>query len=422
MSLTKGQLFASILGAIAVGGTAVYLFTSAPHPEPLPSSTPSRATSTTPVTTPKAAASSKPQITEDRHQRDLTMLKRVQAFEENLSAYFLGEEEKRKKKSFPWKGHISGDKSLPKEDLQKNLAIWKQYLELCREFHKLDVPFVPRMRYYKLFFDVPSFNPTPEEIALLPEEAEWDGLPFAYITEAVTPSFYAANAGSLSDIVVHDEEHARAVPERYREYFNNSADEVTYSLNPNRGIRHLEGYNKSRAYSIGDGTIRVMRKYFGDKLVGKDMADLGSGCGFTLPLFRECIGPKAKLYACELDMYTLDVLTFMARCANAETFQCKPDDCCLPENSVDIINMTGVHLSLFATPQPEKVIDEHVRPWLRTMAKALRPGGLLVINDGNWDLIERGAEHLVESAGFEKVEYFEDDESSTFTFGFKVKK
>ncbi|MBQ7569257.1 class I SAM-dependent methyltransferase [bacterium] len=426
MNLTKGQLFAGLLVAASVGVVAGYLlFSSASVPEPSPLAVPSREASAAPVATPAATpdqAADSPQVNEDRQRRDEIMADRVRAFEKDLSAYFLGEEEKRKKKSFPWKGHISGNSSLPQDDLQKNQAVWKKYLELCRGFQEMQVPFVVRMRFYKLFFDVPSFNASPEELALLPGSAEWDGWPFAYITEAIVPSWYAANAGSLSDEVVHNEETARSLPERYRKYFSNSADELTYSLNPNRGIRHLEGYNKDRAYKIGEGTIRVMRNYFGDKLVGKDMADLGAGCGFTLPLFRACIGPKAKLSAAELDMYTLDVLTFLARCADAKTFQCKLEDCCIPENSVDIINMTGVHLGLFASPHPEEFVDEHVRPWLRTMAKALRPGGLLIINDGNWDLVERGAEQLVESAGFKKVDYIEEDDHSTFTFGFKVNK
>ncbi|MBQ7568616.1 class I SAM-dependent methyltransferase, partial [bacterium] len=418
MDLLKGRLFAGLF----VGGVASCLLCSAAFGIELsPLSVFSCEAVAAPAVT-CAQAEGVPQVNGDRQRRDEIMADRVRAFEKELSAYFLREEKRRAKNSFPWRGHISGNQFLPRNVLKKNQAVWKKYLELCRGFREMQVPFVVRMRFYKLFFDVPSFNVTPEELALLPESAEWDGWPFAYITEAIVPSWYAANAGSLSDEAVHSEETARSLPERYRKYYNNNADKVTYSLNPNRGIRHLEGYNKDRAYKIGAGTIRVMRNYFGDGLVGKDMADLGAGCGFTLPLFRAFIGPKAKLYAAELDMYTLDVLTFLSRCADAEAFQCQPEDCCLPENSVDIINMTGVHLGLFVSPQSEEFVDEHIRPWLRTMAKALRPGGLLIVNDGNWDLIERGAEQLIESAGFEKVDYIEDDDHSTFTFGFKVRK
>ena len=148
-------------------------------------------------------------------------------------------------------------------------------------------------------------------------------------------------------------------------------------------------------------------------------------------LFRSGIGPGAKLYACELDKYTMDLLAYTGRGTDADIRQCFKADCALGEDTVDIINMTGVHLGNYLDESGNQTIEKVLLPWLRTMAKALRPGGVLVINDGTWDMIENGmqidrqektyyAGDTVRVNG--TLDYIEAGDRSTFTFLFEVKK
>lgn len=72
----------------------------------------------------------------------------------------------------------------------------------------------------------------------------------------------------------------------------------------------------------------------------------------------------------------------------------------LPAKSVDLIIMNGVHLGAGLSDGAYK---DKTLPWLKSMARALRPGGLMVIEDDSVDLLRQQMVPKVERAGFKNL-------------------
>lgn len=174
----------------------------------------------------------------------------------------------------------------------------------------------------------------------------------------------------------------------------------TAKIEPWRGVTHLfyGSHEETRGVEFARPALVMAREFMGENLEGKDLADVGAGSGPSLPAFREALGPKSKLYAVEVDPFVLQVAENLAKGLDVTPVQCGNADVNLPENSVDIIVMTGVHMASGL----DEWYETETLPWLRTMSVALRDGGVLIIDDGNQDLVEEKKDLVgkVERAGF----------------------
>lgn len=167
-----------------------------------------------------------------------------------------------------------------------------------------------------------------------------------------------------------------------------------------RGVYHLFwGFHEESRCKVFAQPAIVMADTFIGGMKGKDVADVGSGSGPSLPSFREAIGPKGKLYSVEVDPFALDIMTHMAKGLDVTPVQCANADVKLPENSVDIIVMTGVHLGSGLG----ELYESQTLPWLQTMSKALRPNRILIIDDGDMELLGQDLEKKVDRAAFQTL-------------------
>lgn len=294
--------------------------------------------------------------------------------------------------------NISASKSdnLWRRRLKKNeqaSKLWNALNEIedtqCNEFYSLDSVF-----YWRMFFDEKEFNfDEPRD--------DFDERAFNYLC-FVDPVWVLRSA-------VYVRHNATNVfkgrwPNRfmkfpvYKDYLTGKRAE-----SPLLGISHIlkRSYTASRGEKCKGELIRALTAC-DISAEGKDWTDIGAGSGFILPFIREAIGKEASLTATELDPFTLDLLTFMAEPADAQVVRCTVSDCCLPEASQDIISMVGVHLG---DDFPSNY-ESSTLPWLITINNALRKDGVLLIHDGNADLLEKGVVEKVERAGFELRKLF----------------
>lgn len=171
---------------------------------------------------------------------------------------------------------------------------------------------------------------------------------------------------------------------------------------PWEGVRHLMwgGHDEVRGRAIARAPIELAKKHLGD-LKGKDLADIGSGSGPTLPAFRQAIGPDACLFAVEVDPMSLHLMQHLHGDLGIRPVLGRSRDICLPDESVDWMVMTGVHMGAGLT---SPAYEEVTLPWLESMNRALRPGGVLIIDEDHQDLLQDGAIPKTERAGFRLLE------------------
>ena len=119
---------------------------------------------------------------------------------------------------------------------------------------------------------------------------------------------------------------------------------------------------------------------------GETVADIGCGGGFFTWKFSEAVGPKGLVYATEIND---DALHYVREfkgdygIANIKPLEAKMNDCCLPEDSLDMVFMCSMYHAVYIT-DIEFVKDE----FIASLKKALKSTGRLVIVDNN--ITERG--------------------------------
>ena len=110
-------------------------------------------------------------------------------------------------------------------------------------------------------------------------------------------------------------------------------------------------------------------------LEGKTIADIGAGTGLFTKPFVEAVGPSGSVVSVELSEHFVQHLGDMKAAAapaldNVEVVQCTDKSANLPENSVDVAFICDVYHHL-AFP----------RTFMRSLRRALRPGGFCVVID-----------------------------------------
>jgi len=121
---------------------------------------------------------------------------------------------------------------------------------------------------------------------------------------------------------------------------------------------------------------------------GQVVADVGAGAGmFSIP-FAQAVGPEGKVYSVDINA---SVLAFVAARAEShedtrvETVLSVRPDVTLPEASVDTTFIIQTYHAMLDLDRPESpdVWRDKTGPWMRTVHRAIKPGGTLVIQDGS---------------------------------------
>ncbi len=175
-------------------------------------------------------------------------------------------------------------------------------------------------------------------------------------------------------------------------------DEQSYKVH----LMLLDGYTETERLNRVWGdlvTVSGLR-------AGQTIADVGCGPGlFTFPL-AEKVGPRGKVYAVDINRSVLDFVAFAAAekpALRIQTFLTSKKELTLPPKSVELITVIETYHSMvnISNPDDPRNLEGFLLPWLRSVRRALKPGGLLVIGDGNVnpELIQQ----QVPLAGFEQV-------------------
>ena len=101
-----------------------------------------------------------------------------------------------------------------------------------------------------------------------------------------------------------------------------------------------------------------------------------------------------------MDPFAKHVIEALSHDLNVEVRRGREDDVRLPYESVDIIVMSGVHLGAGLKKLKYSRIT---LPWLRSMARALRSGGIMIIEDNNMEMLQQQMVKKVEKAGLENL-------------------
>lgn len=106
---------------------------------------------------------------------------------------------------------------------------------------------------------------------------------------------------------------------------------------------------------------------------GMTVADIGAGTGLFTPLFAEAVGAEGKVLAVDIVPEFLELIRTRAReqhLTNVETVLCSEDSVRLPPASVDLAFVCDTYHHF-----------EYPSSTLRSIHRALKPGGQLVVID-----------------------------------------
>ena len=115
---------------------------------------------------------------------------------------------------------------------------------------------------------------------------------------------------------------------------------------------------------------------------GLRVCDVGTAVGAPLADYEEAVGPGGHVVAQDLNPYSLDFVRFQIEerlLTRTTVVVGEEDDGLLPPGSQDVITMAGVHMGKGLGESYEA----STRPWLASLGRALRPGGFLLMDEGN---------------------------------------
>ncbi|MEA3276912.1 MAG: methyltransferase domain-containing protein [Pseudomonadota bacterium] len=139
----------------------------------------------------------------------------------------------------------------------------------------------------------------------------------------------------------------------------------------NADVARWQGIFERPGREIFDQRLRILQKI--GLRPGMDVADVGAGTGFFTLLFAEAVGPAGKVYAVDIsENFVADIRRRAARhqMDNVEAILNEQRDTRLPADSVDLVFVCDTYHHF-----------EYPRAMLDSIARALRPGGELVVID-----------------------------------------
>ncbi len=164
-----------------------------------------------------------------------------------------------------------------------------------------------------------------------------------------------------------------------------------------------EETNKQRA--------ELFKSFLGIK-PGMNIADVGAGPGTLTEHLARAVQPGGQVWASEPDLQTVSVLYRRAqswRLPNITLLYSYYDDSLLPVDTFDLVLLINVHAFAYPNKQGYKKQKQLVVAFYKTIAKALRPNGRLVIfdtaqnNDKEEQLKAKDIEDQLGEAGFKKL-------------------
>ena len=115
------------------------------------------------------------------------------------------------------------------------------------------------------------------------------------------------------------------------------------------------------------------------------VADIGAGVGFYSYMMAERVAPKGEVWAVDVKKSVLEYVDFVNKRhpgSRVRTLVNRMNDVCLPVGKFDSVIVAHVYRRLCSTVRDEKEYRTIIRPFVASIHKALKPGGRLVIMDG----------------------------------------
>ncbi|MGM9993081.1 MAG: hypothetical protein ACI376_09625 [Candidatus Bruticola sp.] len=170
----------------------------------------------------------------------------------------------------------------------------------------------------------------------------------------------------------------------------------------------LEAFRQLYTYAGSEGGQKQMEELkkllpAGSSFSGVNWCEIGYGSGKIFSSLRNELGSQGIIWAVEIDgsckRFVQDLQS--SGCVNWGTVKYIDGtyrNCCMLENSVDIVHAGLIHIG----DGPEELLKRDWLPLLSSIKKALKPGGLLLIDDGGDPPIER-VRYVMNMAGFKEV-------------------
>lgn len=115
------------------------------------------------------------------------------------------------------------------------------------------------------------------------------------------------------------------------------------------------------------------------------VADIGAGVGFYSYMMAERVAPHGEVWAVDVKPSVLEYVDFVNKRhpgSRVRSLVNRMNDVCLPANKFDSVIVAHVYRRLCSTVRDEKEYRTVIRPFVASIHKALKPGGRLVIMDG----------------------------------------
>lgn len=175
----------------------------------------------------------------------------------------------------------------------------------------------------------------------------------------------------------------------------------------------LEVFRQLYTYAGTDGGITQMAELCrllpkGESFKGRSWCEIGYGSGKIFSSLRSELGPEAVIYGVEIDgsckKFMADIMStgVLDESWGKITFRDgEYSDCKMPPASVDVIHAGLIHIG----DGEEKLLERDWLPLLESMKNALKPGGMVLIDDGGDPSIER-VRSVMARAGFKEYSYY----------------
>ncbi len=170
----------------------------------------------------------------------------------------------------------------------------------------------------------------------------------------------------------------------------------------------LEAFRQLYTGATNEGGLKQMEELKkllpeGKNWQGANWCEIGYGTGKIFSALRAELGDKGNIWAVEIDSsckrFAEDLLA--SGCTDWGKIQFidgSYKDCHMPADSVDVVHAGLIHIG----EGPDELIQRDWLPLLASIKKALKKGGLLLVDDGGNPPIDR-VRAIMKMAGFKEV-------------------